>query len=308
MRNKHLVIILGPTAVGKTELTIRLAKIYNSEIVSADSRQFYSELKTGTAVPTPAQLKEVPHHFIGHLHVTEYYNVSIYENQLLSLLEDLFKKMEVVFMTGGSGLYIDVACRGIDEFPTVTTSVRNKVLNQYREMGLENLRGDLKNIDPDYYQSVDLNNPGRIMKALEIYLMTGRPYSTFLSKPQKNRPFSILKIGLNIDRKLLYSRIDRRVDRMISAGLVDEARTVYRFKGTNALNTVGYKELFRYLEGALTLEEAIILIKRNSRRYARRQITWFRKYPDITWFSPDEQEQIIEYINTRISRNGGDKS
>lgn len=306
MRNKHLVIVLGPTGVGKTESTIHLAKFYKSEIISSDSRQFYRELKIGTAVPSPSQLQEVTHHFIGHLHVTDYYNVSMYENQLLALLNILFRKMDIVFMTGGSGLYIDVICRGIDEFPTVTEKVREQVLQKYREMGLESLRSELKDTDPDYYAAVDLNNPSRIMKALEIFYMTGRPYSSFLSNPGKARPFNILKIGLHMDRKLLYSRIDQRVDAMIGTGLVDEARAMYRHKDTNALNTVGYKEVFRHLEGALTLEEAVILIKRNTRRYARRQITWFRKYPDIAWFSPDEPGQIIEYIRARTRQCGRD--
>lgn len=304
MRNKHLIIILGPTGIGKTDLTIHLAKVFNAEIISADSRQFYKELKIGTAVPSPAQLKDVPHHLIGHLCITDYYNVSMYENQLLALLDSLFQKMDIVFMTGGSGLYIDVVCKGIDDFPTVSRKIRNDVLKLYHESGLEYLREKLKETDPDYYRIVDLNNPGRIMKALEIYLMTGQPYSSFLSKPEKTRPFHIHKIGLNMDRKELYSRIEQRVDAMIDAGLVEEARQMYRFKDTNALNTVGYKELFRYLEGAISLEEAVTLIKRNSRRYARRQITWFRKDPDITWFTPKDKVQIIEFISSCTGKAG----
>src|SRR4030042_3183742 len=195
MKNKHLVIILGPTGAGKTELTIHLAKIFNSEIISSDSRQFYRELKIGTDVPSADQLKEITHHFIGHLHATEYYNVSMYEKQLLTLLDILFQKMDIVFVTGGSGLYIDVICRGIDEFPTVNVKTRELVLKKYREAGLEGLRGELSTVDPSYYATVDLNNPNRIMKALEIFYMTGLPYSSYLSNPGKSRPFNILKIG-----------------------------------------------------------------------------------------------------------------
>ena len=296
MKNKYLVIILGPTGAGKTDLSISLALHFRSEIISADSRQFYRELRIGTAAPSPEQLRRVGHHFIGHLSVSEYFNVSMFEVRALRLLEELFGRMDIVFACGGSGLYINVLCHGIDEFPQVDPGIRETLLQRYRQQGLEGLRRELEKADPAYYGQVDLNNPGRILKALEVYYMTGTPYSAFLGRKKQERPFAIIKIGLNMDRQELYGRINRRVDSMMASGLVEEARALLPYRDTNALNTVGYKEVFRYLDGELSLGEATALIKRNSRRYARRQLTWFRKDKDIRWFSPGERDKIIDYI------------
>ncbi len=300
MKNKHLVIILGPTAAGKTDLSVSLAGYYGSEIISADSRQFYRELRIGTAVPSPDHLQEIRHHFIGQLSVNDYFNVSMFEKQALELLDSLFKRMDLVFMCGGSGMYIDVVCHGIDEFPDIDTGIRDQLIEQYREHGLEGIRCELKRIDPGYYGTVDLNNPNRILKALEIYYMTGKPYSAFLKQEKQERTFNIIKIGLNTDRELLYERINRRVDGMIGSGLVEEAKSLEQYRHTNALNTMGYKEIFQYLDGQLSLEEAAELIKRNTRRYARRQLTWFRKDRAVKWFSPEDRGPVIEYINQQL--------
>jgi tRNA dimethylallyltransferase len=296
MKNKYLVIILGPTGAGKTDLSISLALHFRSEIISADSRQFYRELRIGTAAPTDDQLRMIRHHFIGHLSVKDYFNVSMFEVRALRLLEELYSRMDIVFVCGGSGLYINVLCHGIDQFPEVDHEIRETLLQRYREQGLEGIRRELERADPLYYGQVDLNNPGRILKALEVYYMTGAPYSAFLGREKQKRPFAIIKIGLNMDRRELYERINHRVDRMMASGLVEEARSLQQYRDTNALNTVGYKEVFRYLDGELSLEEATALIKRNSRRYARRQLTWFRKDRDTRWFSPGETEKIIDYI------------
>jgi len=300
MKNKHLVIILGPTGIGKTDLSISLAANYASEIISADSRQFYKELRIGTAAPTPEQLSEIRHHFVGQLSVNDYFNVSMFEIQALELLDTLFMKMDIVFLTGGSGLYIDVICYGIDEFPDIDQEIRDSLLKKYKEQGLESIRYELKRIDPLHYENVDLNNPNRILKALEIYYMTGKPYSDFLKQEKQERSFNIIKIGLNTDREVLYKRINRRVDGMIESGLVEEVKSLEQYRNTNALNTVGYKEVFQYLDGQLSLREATDLIRRNSRRYARRQLTWFRKDRDIKWFSPEDREHITEYINQQM--------
>jgi len=300
MKNKHLVIILGPTGIGKTDLSISLAANYASEIISADSRQFYKELRIGTAAPTPEQLSEIKHHFVGQLSVNDYFNVSMFEIQALELLDTLFMKMDIVFLTGGSGLYIDVICYGIDEFPDIDQEIRDSLLKKYKEQGLESIRYELKRIDPLHYENVDLNNPNRILKALEIYYMTGKPYSDFLKQEKQERSFNIIKIGLNTDREVLYKRINRRVDGMIESGLVEEVKSLEQYRNTNALNTVGYKEVFQYLDGQVSLREATDLIRRNSRRYARRQLTWFRKDRDIKWFSPEDREHITEYINQQM--------
>ncbi len=296
---KNLVVIVGPTAIGKTDVGIMLAKHLDTEIISADSRQIFKELNAGTAKPSNEQLAEVKHHFISNKSIYDEYNASKFEFEVMALLNKLFKKHQYIVMVGGSGLYIDAVCKGIDDIPSPDREIRDSLLKQHEEEGIEGLRLLLKKLDPEYYEVVDLKNPNRIIKALEISILTGKPYSSFLSKKQKKRDFSIQKTGLNINRDILYDRINKRVDIMVEQGLIDEAQSlypVYKAKGLNALKTVGYKELFDHFDGRTTLEEAISLIKRNTRRYARRQITWFRKDKNIKWYSPNEYEQICEHF------------
>jgi tRNA dimethylallyltransferase len=300
LKNKYLIIILGPTASGKTAAGIQIAKIFQTEIISADSRQFFKELKIGTAVPDIHQLKSVPHHFIQTISVQDYYNVSMYEQEVLEVLERLFSAKDIVVMVGGSGMYIDVVCRGIDDLPDIDPLVREKYQQKLKDEGIESLRFELKKLDPVYYAKTDLKNHKRILKALEISAMTGIPYSSFLTGPKKERPFKIVKIGLNPDRNELYEKINLRVDNMIKNGLIDEARSLYHIRNFNALNTVGYKEIFDYLDRKITLEQAVSLIKRNTRRYARRQMTWFNRDKSIIWFRPDDIKNIIDYIKSEI--------
>lgn len=280
-RSGILIVIAGPTCVGKTDVAIDLAQKLQTEIISADSRQMYRELSIGTAKPTMEQLSATRHHFIDNLSITDYYNASKFEVEVLELLNQLFNKYSIIIMTGGSGLYIDAVVNGIDDFPEIDTRIRNSFLDLFNIEGIEGLRIRLKKVDPDYYHTVDLQNHKRILKALEITTMTGIPYSTLLTRSSKIRPFKILKIGLNSDREKLYSRIDQRVDLMVSKGLENEARNLYPYKQLNSLNTVGYKEFFNYFDNQTTRDKAIELIKRNSRRYAKRQITWFTKKPDL---------------------------
>ena len=272
-----LIIVTGPTAVGKTEVAIKLAKSLNSEIISCDSRQMYREMRIGTAVPTAEELAAVPHHFIGNLSIHDYYNVSLFEQECLQLLDKLFLKHQTVVMTGGSGLYIDAVCKGIDDFPTVDTDIRKTVTGWFETEGVEYLRRQLKILDPVHYAKVDLRNHKRIMKAIEVCLQTGKPYSSFLTAQEKKRPFEIEKILLNRPREELFERINLRTTLMMEQGLLDEVKTLYPFKHLNALNTVGYKELFDYMDGKYDLNTAIELIQRNTRRYAKRQLTWFAR-------------------------------
>ena len=301
--SKYLVIILGPTGIGKTDVTIEIAKHYQTEIISADSRQIFKEMKIGTAVPSKEQLTQIKHHFIGTKSIREYYNASMYEFEVLDLLENQFKKRSIVCMTGGSGLYIDAVCYGIDDIPTVEKQVRKNLMIRLKSEGSESLRKELLYLDPEYYKKVDLKNPKRILKALEISIQTGKPYSSFLSKEKKVRNFSIIKIGLEMEREMLYERINKRIDKMIDNGLLNEAKTLVNEKRNNALNTFGYKELFDYLDNKTSFEEAIRLIKRNSRHYARKQITWFNRYNDIKWFNPENLKGIIQYIDKEIKLN-----
>jgi tRNA dimethylallyltransferase len=297
---KHLIIITGPTAIGKTRVAIETANFFNTEIVSADSRQIYRELNIGTAVPSKAELNSIKHHFVHSHSIQDTYNASRFETEAMELLEDLFKKYDVVVLTGGSMLYIDAICKGIDTMPDVDPELRQNLKNSLKENGIESLRVQLKKLDPDYYRQVDLKNPARIVHALEICLMTGRPYSSFRTSPNKERPFSILKIGLNCNRAELHHRINQRVDKMVEAGLEEEARSVYPLKHLNSLNTVGYRELFAHFNGEITKEKAIELIKRNSRRYARKQLTWFRKDAEMNWFTPQDSAKIIKFIQNKI--------
>ena len=291
-----LIILLGPTGVGKTNLSILIANHFHAEIISCDSRQIYREMSIGTAVPVPSQLSEVPHHFIHSHTIFEPYNAARFESEVLALLETLFARHRVVVMTGGSMLYIDALCKGIDDLPDIDPELRATLQERMKLEGIEQLRAELKLLDPVYYHEVDLQNPVRIIHALEICYTTGKTFSSQRTKPSKQRPFHVLKIGLNRDRTVLYDRINQRVDEMMVAGLEQEARRLLPYRDLNTLNTVGYRELFDYLDGHLTLGEAVEKIKANSRKYARKQLTWFRKDPDIHWFHPDQKEEIFQLI------------
>jgi tRNA dimethylallyltransferase len=303
LKNKFLIIILGPTASGKTAAGIKIAKIFQTEIISADSRQFYKELKIGTAVPDTFQMSGITHHFIQTISVHDYFNVSMFEQAVLKILDRLFLTKDFVVMVGGSGMYIDVICHGIDNLPTIDPEIREKLQQKLQHEGIEGLRSELRKMDPLYYAKADLNNPKRILKALEISVMTGIPYSSFLTSPRKERPFKILKIGLKTDRDKLYNNINTRVDDMIKKGFIEEARSLYDIRHLNALNTVGYKEIFDYIDGKITLEQAVTLIKRNTRRYARRQLTWFNRDKDIIWFNPEDIDSVIDYIKREAGLN-----
>jgi tRNA dimethylallyltransferase len=301
---KHfLVVLAGPTASGKTNHAIRLAQILDTEVISADSRQFYKELKIGVASPTEEEMVKVPHHFIAHLSISDYYNASMYELDVLAKLDDLFKQHQLVILTGGSGLYIDTVCHGIDDLPEVDKQLRDELILQLQEKGLDYLRELLKKLDPETYYKVDLDNPKRILKALEISLQTGKPYSSFLTRPRKKRPFSIIKTGLMPPREELYEMINCRVDRMLDQGLLEEAKSLLPHKGINALNTVGYKELFDFFENKISLEEAIRQIKRNTRHYAKRQVTWFMHDKEYQWFLPGQISEMISFILEKIKSN-----
>lgn len=293
---KTLIVLIGPTGVGKTDLSIKIAKKYGSPIISADSRQLYSDLKIGTAAPTEEYLKRVKHYFVGTLKLTDYYSAAQYESEVISLLEELFKTNDTILLTGGSMMYIDAICKGIDDIPTVDNETRKMMMEKYEKEGLERLCAELKLLDPEYYSIVDLKNPKRVIHALEICYMTGKTYTSFRTGNKKQRPFDIIKIGLCRDREELYDRINKRVDIMINDGLVDEVKSVYQYKNLNSLNTVGYKEIIQYLEGNCTLEFAIEKIKQNSRIYSRKQMTWFKRDNEIKWFHPDREDEIMEYI------------
>ncbi len=298
---KALLVLIGPTGVGKTELSLHIAKHFDTSIISSDSRQLYADLKIGTAAPTPEQLNKIPHYFVGTLKLTDYYSAAQYETDVLTLLENLFQTKEVVVMTGGSMMYIDAVCKGIDDIPTVDKDTRELLIHKYETEGLDNLCAELKLIDPEYYKIVDLKNPKRVVHALEICYMTGKTYTSFRTRSAKERPFRILKIGLTRDREELYKRINSRVDIMIKEGLLEEAKSVYPYKQLNSLNTVGYKELFNYFDGSWDLPFAIEKIKQNSRIYSRKQTTWFKRDKEIAWFHPDQEEAILNYIEKMIN-------
>ena len=293
---KYLVVIAGPTAVGKTDVSIKLAKQWNTEIISADSRQFYIEMSIGTAKPDQQQLDEVKHHFVGQLSICDYYNVSRFETEALELLEGLFKQHNLVFMVGGSGLYIDAVCRGIDDFPDPEPEYRNYLKGIYIDEGLAKLQEMLLKIDPEYFASVDINNPNRLLRALEVCHSTGKKFSEQRLNSSKKRDFQIIKIGLNLPRPELFSRIELRVDKMVENGLVEEVKSLLPFRHLNALNTVGYKEIFEYMDSKITLEQAIINIKTSTRRYAKRQLTWFNRTQEYKWFEPTQKNEITNYL------------
>jgi tRNA dimethylallyltransferase len=296
MKNKYAIFIVGPTGVGKTAMAVRVAEALGTQIISADSRQVYKELSIGTAVPGPEYLSRVRHHLVHHRSVQDDYNASMFEVEALRIMEKLFGEHDTLVIAGGSGLYIQALTTGIDDVPGADPEIRKRLLKRLNDEGLESLRFELKKLDPRSWASIDLKNPARILKALEISLTTGKPYSSFLTRKSKPRDFTTLKIGLNLDRDVLYAGIEQRVEDMMENGLLDEVRSCLAYRDLNALNTVGYKELFDYLDGRISLDAAIHLIKRNSRRYARRQLTWFNRDDEIVWFSPDQFEDIMDHI------------
>ena len=296
MRDKTLIVITGPTAVGKTAISLEIAKHFGIPVINADSRQIYRELKIGTARPTEAEMKEVRHYFVGTLGIADYYSASLYEQQVLALLDSLFQTHDYALLSGGSMMYIDAVCDGIDDIPTVDDKTRETMKRRLEEEGLEALCEELKRLDPDYYEEVDRQNPRRVVHALEICTMTRNTYTSYRKREKRERPFRIIKIGLTLPREELYQRINARVDKMMAEGLLDEARQMYPQKELNALNTVGYKELFDYFDGRWPLEEAVERIKGNTRRYARKQLTWYKKDDRFRWFHPQDKEKIINYI------------
>jgi len=296
-----LIVLIGPTGVGKTELSLSIAEHFKTCIVSADSRQLYADLKIGTAAPTPDQLARVPHHFVGTLRLTDYYSAAQYEAEVMVKLEELFQQNDVVVLTGGSMMYVDAICKGIDDIPTVDKETRELMIQRYEEEGLEKLCSELKLLDPEYSQIVDLKNPKRVIHALEICYMTGKTYTSFRTREIKKRPFRIIKIGLTREREELYNRINRRVDEMMEKGLLEEARSVAEYKHLNSLNTVGYKEIFKYIDGEWPLDFAIEKIKQNSRIYSRKQMTWFKRDTEISWFHPEKKEEIMNHIKNLLS-------
>lgn len=299
-KKNTLIVLIGPTGVGKTDLSINIAEKYNSPIISADSRQLYSELKIGTAAPSEEYLKRIKHYFVGTLKLTDYYSAAQYESDVMKLLDELFKTHDTILLTGGSMMYIDAICKGIDDIPTVDNETREMMMEKYENEGLEKLCAELKLLDPEYYSIVDLKNPKRVIHALEICYMTGKTYTSFRTGNKKQRPFNIIKIGLCRDRNELYERINKRVDIMINDGLIDEVKSVYQYKNLNSLNTVGYKEIIQYLDGNWTLEFAIDKIKQNSRIYSKKQMTWFKRDSEINWFHPDSENEIFRFIENRI--------
>jgi len=295
---KTLVILLGPTGIGKTDLSIQLAQNLNSPILSCDSRQFYKELKIGTAVPSNEQLKKVKHYFIANKSIHDYYNVFMYETEAIEHIKKLFVEHDVLLMVGGSGMYIDVVSQGIDDIPDIDPQLREEIINKYEDQGIESLRFDLKKLDPEYYEIVDLRNKNRMLRAIEVKLQTGNTLSSYRKNRKASRDFNIVKVGLEMEREDLYHRIDLRVDQMINHGLVDEAKTMLKHRKSNALNTVGYKELFDFFDGNISQEKATELIKRNSRRYAKRQITWFKRDKNIHWFNINDEQGLIKYCTS----------
>lgn len=301
LSEKILVVLIGPTAVGKTDTSIAIAKHFHTDILSADSRQFFKEMNIGTAVPEAKQLRAVKHHFIQSLSIQDYYSSYDYEQDAIALAMRLFQNKDVLLLTGGSMLYIDAICKGIDDIPTISAEIRSKVEQDYERKGLKYLQEQLKKMDSIFYEKIDLQNPKRVLHAIEVCLQSGKPYSELRRNKMKKRPFQIVKVGLDREREELYDRINRRVDLMLEAGLEVEARALHQYKGLNALKTVGYKELFGYFEGKYDRGEAIRLIKRNSRHYAKRQLSWFRRDKELVWFHPEDVAKIITYIEEKLS-------
>lgn len=299
MKIQSLIVVTGPTGVGKTALTLDIAQHYGIEIINADSRQIYKELQIGTAAPTKAQLELVKHHFVGCKNVNDYYSASLYEQDVLELLKA--NPSSTYILSGGSMMYVDAVCYGIDEIPTIDNKVRQDLMKMYEAEGLNKLCDLLKDLDPAHWDIVDKQNPRRVLHALEVCVQTGKTYTSFRTKQRKERPFNIIKIGLNCPREDLYNQINARVENMVASGLIDEALRMYNHRNLNALNTVGYKEMFEYLDGLTTLDEAIFKIQSNTRQYARKQLTWFRKDKDIHWFHPNEIRKIIRHIDSYLA-------
>lgn len=313
---KTLVVILGPTGVGKTELTLNVARQFNVPVINADSRQIYKEIPIGTAAPTKEQQALVKHYFVGNRHIQDYYSAAMFECDVLQLLDKLFINSDIALMSGGSMMYIDAVCNGIDDIPTISEDIRQEMKQRLKTEGLDNLVAELKVLDPEYWNIVDRNNPRRVVHALEICHQTGRTYTSFRMGKKKSRPFNIIKIGLTRDKVLkvkrgqvimdhseLYERINQRVLSMVEDGLINEARCMLPHRNDKALNTIGYKELFQHFDGKITLDEAIRQIQSDSREYARKQLTWFKKDKSITWFHPDQTDEIIKHIDANIQKN-----
>ena len=299
MKNKTLIVITGPTGVGKTETTLRIAEHFNVPVINADSRQIFSEIPIGTAAPTAEQQQRVQHYFVGNHHLEDYYSASLYEQDVLNIINS--QHTPISLLSGGSMMYIDAVCNGIDDIPTILPEIREEMMKRLEAEGLEQMCNLLRELDPEHWNIVDRNNPRRVIHALEICIQTGKKYTSFRSNTIKERPFNIIKVGLNRDRDELYNRINQRVLDMIEEGMIEEALQVYPKRTLNSLNTVGYKELFEYLDGLTTLDEAIFKIQSNTRRYARKQLTWYKKDTAFQWFNPDNIEEILNYIHTMIS-------
>ena len=298
MKNKTLIVITGPTGVGKTEATLRIAEHFNIPVINADSRQIFSEIPIGTAAPTAEQQQRVQHYFVGNHHLEDYYSASLYEQDVLNIINN--QHAPISLLSGGSMMYIDAVCNGIDDIPTIRPEIREEMMKRLETEGLEQMCKLLHELDPEHWEIVDRNNPRRVIHALEICIQTGKTYTSFRTNTIKERPFNIIKIGLNRDRDELYSRINQRVLDMIEEGMIEEAQKVYPKRSLNSLNTVGYKELFEYLDGLTTLDEAIFKIQSNTRKYARKQLTWYKKDVAFQWFNPDNVEEILNYIHTTI--------
>ena len=299
MKNKTLIVITGPTGVGKTEATLRIAEHFNVPVINADSRQIFSEIPIGTAAPTAEQQLRVQHYFVGNHHLEDYYSASLYEQDVLNIINS--QHTPISLLSGGSMMYIDAVCNGIDDIPTILPEIREEMMKRLEAEGLEQMCNLLQELDPEHWKIVDRNNPRRVIHALEICIQTGKTYTSFRSNTIKDRPFNIIKVGLNRDRDELYNRINQRVLDMIEEGMIEEALQVYPKRTLNSLNTVGYKELFEYLDGLTTLDEAIFKIQSNTRRYARKQLTWYKKDTAFQWFNPDNIEEILNYVHTMIS-------
>lgn len=295
---KTLIVILGPTGIGKTETSINIAEHFSIPIINADSRQIFSEIPVGTAAPTLTEQQRVRHYFVGNHHINEYYSAAMYEQDALELIGQLFIHSDIALLSGGSMMYIDAVCNGIDDIPTVTDKIRLQMKERLEKEGLSSLVEELRTLDPEHWAIVDKNNPRRVVHALEICHSTGKTYSSFRTNTIKQRPFKIIKIGLWAERDVLYSRINQRVLKMVDKGLIDEARRMYPYRNLNALNTVGYKELFEHFDGLTTLDEAIYKIQSNTRRYCRKQLTWYKKDETVKWFSPQNVKEIINYIES----------
>lgn len=293
-----LIVVVGPTGIGKTEITLTIARKFDIPVINADSRQIFEELPIGTAAPTKEQQAEIKHYFVGSHHIDDYFSASMYEAQVLKIIENYASPLYL--LSGGSMMYIDAVCNGIDDMPTIREDVREKMMKKLQDEGLESLCNELKELDPEHWNIVDRNNPRRVVHALEICHQTGKTYTSFRKNTKKERPFNIIKIGLERPREELYDRINQRVLNMIDEGMIQEALKVYEYKHLNALNTVGYKEIFEYLDGLTTLDEAIFKIQSNTRRYARKQMTWYKKDQDVKWFNPNNIEEILNYVSSNL--------